>query len=108
MRLDNCDNEVLLLGGRVYLNILAELCELDLWALGHAAELAAFLIDCPLSIVLDALLGDFNLGDLDPHDSSEREDPKFLDLDRLLVLWLYLNIALFDLVHEGLVFWLGP
>lgn len=105
MRLDDCDNEVLLLGCRVLLNILAELCELDLWALSNAAELAALLIDGPLSVVLDAPLGHLDLGDLDAHDSTQWEDPKFLDLNRFLVLGLHLVVALSDLVHERLRLW---
>ena len=105
MRLDDCDNEVFLLGCRVLLNILAELCELDLWALSNAAELAALLINGPLSVVLDAPLGDLDLGDFYTHDSTQWEDPKFLDLNRLFVLGLHLVVALSDLVHERLRLW---
>lgn len=105
MRLNDCDNEVLLLGCWVLLNVLAELCELNLWALSNAAELAALLIDGPLSVVLNAPLGDLDLGDLDAHDSTQWEDPKFLDLNWFLVLGLHLVVALSDLVHEGLSLW---
>ena len=70
MRLDDCDNKVLLLGGSILLNFLAELCKLYFWALSDAAKLAALLIDCPLSIVLDTPLGDLYLGNFDAHDPT--------------------------------------
>ena len=82
--LKHSNYKILLLGSKVFVNALAELSEFHLSSLSYAAKLG-LVVDGPLSVVLDTVLGDFKVIDLNAHNAAHGEEPELLDIDALLL-----------------------